>query len=181
MSAGRSCGRTLLQRYVHLQMRFSLTSALTSEKCHVESCAINIPPSFIIARSYPRQALQHIQPVYKYPNQTNEAKHIQYSSNAAPLRCQQTMLETIQQQLVETKNREAQKREAAAKLKYEIEAASSRIAAGPGWTSDQEVICATFEPCLACPLVVNLALSLNNTLYPVVIRRITLHFTRCRR
>lgn len=86
------------------------------------------------------------------------------------------MLETIQQQLVETKNREAQKREAAAKLKSEIEAASSRIAAGPGWTPDQEVTCATFEPCLAYSPVANLALSLNRTLYPVAIRRTTLHF-----
>lgn len=68
------------------------------------------------------------------------------------------MLETIQQQFAETKNRETQKREAAAKLKIEIEAASSRIAAGPGWTPAQEVICEIFEPCPACFPVVTLAL-----------------------
>lgn len=53
---------------------------------------------------------------------------------------QQASLETMQQQLVELANREAQKREAATKLRSEIEAASTRIAAGPGWTTEQEVI-----------------------------------------
>lgn len=51
----------------------------------------------------------------------------------------QASLETMQQQLTELSHREAQKREAAAKLRSEIEIASSRIAAGPGWTTEQEV------------------------------------------
>lgn len=52
---------------------------------------------------------------------------------------QQAMLETMQQLLGEVRNSEAAKKETAARLTAEIEAASTRIAAGPGWTPDQEV------------------------------------------
>lgn len=45
----------------------------------------------------------------------------------------------MQQQLAEISNREAQKREAATKLRAEIEEATARITAGPGWTAEQEV------------------------------------------
>lgn len=49
------------------------------------------------------------------------------------------MLENMQQLLGEVENSEAAKKETAAKLSAEIEAASTRIAAGPGWTPEQEV------------------------------------------
>lgn len=49
------------------------------------------------------------------------------------------MLETMQQLLGEVRNSEAAKKETATKLSAEIEAASTRIAAGPGWTPEQEV------------------------------------------
>lgn len=49
------------------------------------------------------------------------------------------MLETMQQLLGEVKNSEAAKKETATRLSAEIEAASTRIAAGPGWTPEQEV------------------------------------------
>ncbi|CAM9097893.1 unnamed protein product, partial [Ectocarpus fasciculatus] len=48
------------------------------------------------------------------------------------------MLETMQQLLGEVRNSEAAKKETATKLSAEIEAASTRIAAGPGWTPEQE-------------------------------------------
>eukprot|EP00903_Cladosiphon_okamuranus_P014974 g13859.t1 len=49
------------------------------------------------------------------------------------------MLETMQQLLGEVRNSEAAKKETATRLKAEIEAASRRLAVGPGWTPDQEV------------------------------------------
>ena len=51
----------------------------------------------------------------------------------------QAMLENMQQLLEEVRSSEAQKREAAAKLRAEIEAATKRIEGGPGWTPEQEV------------------------------------------
>lgn len=51
----------------------------------------------------------------------------------------QAMLESMQQLLGEVRSSEAQKREAAAKLRAEIEAATNRIEGGPGWTPEQEV------------------------------------------
>ncbi|CAM9594906.1 unnamed protein product, partial [Pylaiella littoralis] len=48
------------------------------------------------------------------------------------------MLENMQQLLGEVTNSEAAKRETAARLSVEIKAASTRIAAGPGWTPEQE-------------------------------------------
>lgn len=45
----------------------------------------------------------------------------------------------MQQLLGEVRNSEAAKKETAARLTAEIEAASNRISAGPGWTPDQEV------------------------------------------
>ncbi len=47
----------------------------------------------------------------------------------------------MQQLLGEVRNSEAAKKETAARLTAEIKAASARIAAGPGWTPDQEVSC----------------------------------------
>lgn len=49
------------------------------------------------------------------------------------------MLESMHQLLSEVRNSEEQKKKAAAKLRAEIETASARIDAGPGWTPDQEV------------------------------------------
>lgn len=49
------------------------------------------------------------------------------------------MLENMQQLLGEVKNSEAAKKETVARLSTEIKAASTRIAEGPGWTSEQEV------------------------------------------
>lgn len=49
------------------------------------------------------------------------------------------MLESMQQLLGEVRNSEAAKKETATRLTAEIEAASRRLAAGPGWTPDQEV------------------------------------------
>lgn len=51
----------------------------------------------------------------------------------------QAMLETMQQLLGEVRNSEAAKKETATRLSSEIKAASTRIAAGPGWTQEQEV------------------------------------------
>lgn len=51
----------------------------------------------------------------------------------------QAMLEKTQQLGLELQNRQAQKRETAAKLRTKIEETSKRIAAGPGWTPEQEV------------------------------------------
>ncbi|CAM9562834.1 unnamed protein product [Ectocarpus sp. 4 AP-2014] len=50
------------------------------------------------------------------------------------------MLENMQQLLGEVRNSEAAKKETATTLSAEIEAASTRIAAGPGWTPEQEDI-----------------------------------------
>ncbi|CAM9448544.1 unnamed protein product [Ectocarpus sp. 6 AP-2014] len=50
------------------------------------------------------------------------------------------MLENMQQLLGEVRNSETAKKETATKLSAEIEAASTRIAAGPGWTPEQEDI-----------------------------------------
>lgn len=49
------------------------------------------------------------------------------------------MHETVQQLIYEVTAREAQKQETAVTLRAEIEAASKRIASGPGWTPEQEV------------------------------------------
>ena len=51
----------------------------------------------------------------------------------------QAMLESMQQLLGEVRNSEAAKKETATRLAAEIKAASARIAAGPGWTPEQEV------------------------------------------
>ncbi|CAM9842705.1 unnamed protein product, partial [Scytosiphon promiscuus] len=48
------------------------------------------------------------------------------------------MLENMQQLLGEVRNSETAKKETAAKLAVDIKAASTRIAAGPGWTPEQE-------------------------------------------
>lgn len=45
----------------------------------------------------------------------------------------------MKQHYSEVTNREVQKGEAAVQFRAEIEAASERIAAGPGWTPEQEV------------------------------------------
>ena len=49
------------------------------------------------------------------------------------------MLESMQQLLGEVRSSEVQKREAATKLRAEIQAATNRIEGGPGWTPEQEV------------------------------------------
>lgn len=49
------------------------------------------------------------------------------------------MLEIMQKSLWDVKKREVQRREAVAKVRAEIEAGSTRITAGPGWTPEQEV------------------------------------------